>query len=139
MAPKVIKIKRHSISAPPPTEARRPPQSTRTASPATTARRPGAAGYREQKPAKRKPQGGPPVALFVVIGFVVILLIGLGVASNSSRRAAPRPVQKQAYQRQSPKSSRRPVGEMRDYMLSHEEPELLKARKARVRGKRPKR
>jgi hypothetical protein len=70
---------------------------------------------------------------------VVILLIALGVASNSSRRAAPRPVQKQTYQRQSSKKSRRPVGEMRDYMLAHEEPELLKARKARLRGKRPKR
>ncbi len=79
------------------------------------------------------------MALFVVIGFVVIVLIGVGVASNSSRRAAPRRVQKQASQRQSPKQSRRPVGEMRDYMLAHEEPELLKARKARVRGKRPKR
>ena len=79
------------------------------------------------------------MALFVVIGFVVILLIALGVASSSSPRPAPRRVQKQPAQRQSPKRSRRPVGEMRDYMLSHEEPELLKARKARVRGKRPKR
>jgi hypothetical protein len=120
MPPKVIKIKRHSISAP---------------APATPA-----AGYGNQQQAKRKPQGGPPVALFVVIGFVVVLLIGLGVAiSSSSRSAPPRPVQSPTSQRQSAKKFRRPVGEMRDYMLSHQEPELLKARKARKAGKRPKR
>ena len=80
------------------------------------------------------------MALFVVIGFVVVLLIGLGVASSSSRRPAPpRRVQNKTSQRQGAKKFDRPVGEMRDYMLSHQEPELLKARKARKAGKRPKR
>ena len=143
MPPKVIKIKRRSVSDPAPATpvagTRRRPQTTRTASPAT-ARRPGTAGYGDQQRGKRKPQGGPPVALFVVIGFVVVLLIGLGVASSSSRRAAPRRVQNRTSQRQAaPQKFTRPVGEMRDYMLSHKEPELLKARKARKSGKRPKR
>jgi hypothetical protein len=79
MPPKVIKIKRRSVSDPAPAPATR-----------TAARRPGTAGYGNQQRAKRKPQGGPPVALFVVIGFVVVLLIGLGVASSSSRRVQNR-------------------------------------------------
>ena len=136
MSPRVIKIKRRSVSAPSPAKAKRRPLTTRTASSATTTRRPGTAGYGNQRPAKHKPQGGPPVALFVVIGFVVVLLIGLGVASSSSRCSTPHRVQNQTYQRQGSRQSDHP---MRDYMESHEEPELLKARKARMAGKQPRR
>lgn len=140
---KVIKVKRQSVSAPPPPPTPAPRAGNiRYTRPVSTAAAPSAqrpaAGQARTAPKRKQAAGGPPVALFAVIGLVVVVLIAIGIAI-SSNSASPPPQRAQAttIQRGGPKEFDRPLGDMRDYMKAREEPELLKQRKARMAGKRP--